>query len=356
MHGRDRGSGEVFVGPVSNRPDVRDDLKQSSYRAATACCHGTATTTKSNSRRVPSASTRPVARCASPSMRAHPRAAMDRHAVLAQPRAHAIVPHLAAAADAAAATRTARREARKPSTKTLRAAASDARSTVSLKALTTTTDQNRSIARSDCPCRRSHWPMVSSDAIRCLGVTPFASPIDPMSRTIPQRSRARQVLQPHQAGQQVQRGGQPAARARNRCRAVGADEVQCRGAWRSSRRARCGGRSRASWCSSPSPRAGSSRSICRSAGSRNEPARPPSCGRLEQFDAKPALRPPPRRRPARQPAADDRHGCLHQQCRLAGRQERPAEGDAAVSGAGSSRTRRRAPRRARGRSRRSIAR
>ena len=42
------------------------------------------------------------------------------------------------------------REAKKPSRKTFRAAASDARSTVSPKALTSTTDQNRSMVRSDC--------------------------------------------------------------------------------------------------------------------------------------------------------------------------------------------------------------
>ena len=66
------------------------------------------------------------------------------------------------AAAAAAPASLAPREARKPSRKTLRAAASDARSTVSPKALTSTTDQNRSIAavrlplaaepRADGPC------------------------------------------------------------------------------------------------------------------------------------------------------------------------------------------------------------
>ena len=49
---------------------------------------------------------------------------------------------------------------RKPSTNTLRAAANDARSTSSPKALTSTTDQNRSIEWADWPAERSHWPMA----------------------------------------------------------------------------------------------------------------------------------------------------------------------------------------------------
>ena len=72
-------------------------------------------------------------------------------------------------------------------------------------ALTRTTDQKRSIARSDCPWRRSHGPIVS---LPPTGVSSAARRLRAL--TIRHRSARLRVTQPEQRRSQVERYGQPA--------------------------------------------------------------------------------------------------------------------------------------------------
>ena len=118
----------------------------------------------------------------------------------------------------------ARAEARKPSTKTFRAAESEALSSVSLKALTSTTDQNLAIACVRLPVTAK--PRADGlVGFLFLGAIGLSSEPRHRPKDSPTFGRA-EVRESHQGRGQVQRGGQPADGGEIAPAAVGPEEVQ----------------------------------------------------------------------------------------------------------------------------------